>query len=74
VVATPTAAAGLEATDGRELLLAPDAPGFVAALRRLHDEPALRPALTAAGRDLLHRRHDPAAVAAALAAIYSEAG
>jgi hypothetical protein len=43
-------------------------------LVRLHDDPALRPALTAAGRDLLHRRHDPAAVAAALAAIYSEAG
>ncbi len=73
VVATPAAAAGLEATDGRELLLAQDAAGFVAALRRLRDEPGLGPALTAAGRELLRRRHDPATVAAALAAVYLEA-
>ena len=71
VVATPTAAAGLEATDGRELLLAQGADAFAAALRRLHDEPALGPALTAAGRGLLRRRHDPVTVAAALAAIYA---
>jgi len=73
VVATPAAAAGLEATDGRELLLAQGAEGFVAALRRLHDESGLASALTTAGRELLRRRHDPAAVAAALAAIYEEA-
>jgi polysaccharide biosynthesis protein PslH len=73
VVATPAAAAGLEAGDGRELLLAQGADGFVAALRRLHDEPGLRPALIAAGRDLLRRRHDPVNVAAALAGIYADA-
>jgi polysaccharide biosynthesis protein PslH len=71
VVATPAAAAGLEAQGGRELLLAQGAEGFVAALRRLHDEPGLGPALTASGRALLRRRHDPATVAAALAAIYA---
>jgi hypothetical protein len=73
VVATPAAASGLEATDGRELLLAEGAAGFVAALRRLNEEPGLAVALTAAGREFLRRRHDPSAVAAALAAIYAEA-
>jgi Glycosyl transferase 4-like domain/Glycosyl transferases group 1 len=73
VVATPAAAAGLEATDGRELLLAHGAEGFVTALRRLHDERGLGPSLAAAGRELLGRRHDPAGVAASLAAIYEEA-
>jgi hypothetical protein len=73
VVATPAAVAGLEAEDGRELLVARGAEGFVAALRRLHDQPGLATALTAAGRDLLRRRHDPAAVAGALARIYEEA-
>jgi hypothetical protein len=70
IVATPAAAAGLGAEPGRELLVARGADDFVAALRRLHDEPALGPALTAAGRDLLRRRHDPATVAAALTEIY----
>ena len=72
VVATAAAAAGLGAEDGRELLLAEGAAGFVSSLRRLHDEPGLGPALTAAGRALLRRRHDPVAVAAALGAIYAE--
>jgi hypothetical protein len=72
VVATPAAAAGLAAEPGRELLVARSADDFVAALRRLHDEPNLGPALSAAGRELLRRRHDPAAVAAALCAIYAE--
>jgi polysaccharide biosynthesis protein PslH len=74
VVATPAAAAGLEAMDGRELLLAQGADGFVSALCRLHAQPGLGPALTAGGRALLRRRHDPAAVAEALAAIYVEVG
>jgi glycosyltransferase involved in cell wall biosynthesis len=74
VIATPAAAAGLEAVDGRELLLAQGAGGFVAALRRLHSEPGLGPTLTAAGRSLLRRRHDPATVATALAEIYALAG
>jgi glycosyltransferase involved in cell wall biosynthesis len=72
VVATAAAAAGLRVEDGRELLLARGADGFVAALRRLREEPGLGPALCAAGRALLRRRHDPATVAAALAGIYGE--
>lgn len=72
VVATPAAAAGLEAEDGRELLLARDGPEFAAALGRLAAEPGLAAALVAAGRALLARRHDPDRVAARLGEIYAE--
>jgi len=70
VVATPEAAAGLGATDGRELLLARDGAAFAAALARLPSEPALGPALVEAGRAALRSRHDPARVAGRLAAVY----
>jgi polysaccharide biosynthesis protein PslH len=63
VVATAAAAAGLEARDGVELLLAADGAEFAAALARLHREPGLATALTAGARALLRRRHDPAGVA-----------
>lgn len=74
VVATPAAAAGLGAEDGRELLVAQGSDGFVGALRRLRDEPSLAAALAKAGRALLKRRHDPTAVAAALLRVYEGAG
>ena len=70
-VATPAAAEGLEARDGAELLLAKDGAGFAAALSRLGREPGLAGALTAAGRNLLRRRHDPARVAAQLIEIFA---
>ncbi|HSD65209.1 MAG TPA: glycosyltransferase family 4 protein [Vicinamibacteria bacterium] len=73
VVATPVAAQGLEATHGRELLLARDAEGFADALRRLHGEPGLAAALVAAGRDRLAARHEPADVAARLVEVYASA-
>jgi polysaccharide biosynthesis protein PslH len=73
VVATPEAAQGLEATDGRELLLARDAEGFAVALRRLHEEPGLAAALVTAGRDRLAARHEPGAVAARLIEVYTSA-
>jgi glycosyltransferase involved in cell wall biosynthesis len=73
VVATPAAAAGLEARDEGELLLADDAEGFAAAVARLAAEPALGAALTAAGRRLLAARHDGAGVAARLLAAYRRA-
>jgi glycosyltransferase involved in cell wall biosynthesis len=72
VVATPAAAAGLGAEPGRELLVAEGAAGFAGAIRQLAGEPGLGPALVAAGRALLRRRHDPAAVARTLAGIYAE--
>jgi glycosyltransferase involved in cell wall biosynthesis len=73
VVATPVAAAGLEAEDGRELLLADDAEGFARAIARLSEEPALRQALRENGRAALAARHDPPAIARELAAAYRRA-
>jgi hypothetical protein len=71
VVATPEGAAGLEATDGVDLLVAKDAAGFIAAFRRLAAEPQLPEALVRAGRAALRRRHDPAAVARSLLDLYA---
>jgi glycosyltransferase involved in cell wall biosynthesis len=70
VVATPQAAAGLQAEDGRELLLAEDGPGFAAAVGRLASEPGLRERLLAAGRRSLAAHHDPAAVGRRLLEAY----
>jgi polysaccharide biosynthesis protein PslH len=72
VVATPEGAAGLDAADGVELLVARDAAGFAAACRRLCEEPGLAAALAAAGRAALRRRHDPATVARRLLDLYAE--
>jgi len=74
VIASPAAAAGLDAGDGRELLLAEGAAGFAAALARLDREPALAGRLVAAGRAALAARHHPAAVADRLLALYRSAG
>ena len=70
VVATPQAAAGLGAVDGRELLLAGDPDAFAAAVARLGGEPELRARLIAAGHAALAERHRPAAVAERLLAVY----
>ena len=72
VVATREAAAGLDAADGRQLLIANDAAGFGSAIRRLHADPALARACVEAGRALLRARHDPARIATQLAAIYAD--
>jgi glycosyltransferase involved in cell wall biosynthesis len=70
VVATPAAAAGLDATDGRELLLASTPGAFVDAIRRV---PAERESLAGAGRARLHLHHAPDAIAQALAEVYAAA-
>ncbi len=67
VVATPEAAGGLAATDGGELLLARDGEEFAAAVGRIAAQVGLREGLVARGRAALRTRHDPAAVAGALA-------
>lgn len=72
VVGTPEAVAGLEAVPGRELLVAQDPAGFAGAFARLHREPGLAASLIAAGRSALRERHDPAALARELAALYGE--
>lgn len=73
VVASPEAAAGLDAEDGRELLLARDAADYAAAFARLAREPALAARLTAAGRDVLARFHAPAAIAEEMETVYRAA-
>jgi len=70
VLATPEAAAGLEAEGGRELLLFRDAEELVACLRRLRDEPRLSSRLTANGRARLEGRHNATRVAAGLVRVY----
>jgi Glycosyl transferases group 1 len=69
-VATPAAAEGLLAEDGRELLIARTAAEFVAALARLSRDPRLASSLVAAGRERLAAGHDPAHVASRLAGVY----
>lgn len=72
VVATPAAAAGLDASDGVELLLAESAADFARAIGRLAEDAELRGRLVQSGRALLARRHDPANAARALEGIYRE--
>ena len=73
VVSTPEGAQGLEATDGRELLLARDPESFALALRRLHAEPGFAGLVVAAGRGRLAAHHEPGAIAARLTAVYARA-
>ena len=72
VVGTPAAVAGLEAEDGRELLVAADALDFARAVARLHREPALAEKLVEEGRRARLERHDPARVVADLLEVYRE--
>ena len=73
VVSTPEGAQGLDATDGRELLLARDPESFALALRRLHAEPGVAELVVAAGRRRLAAHHEPGAVAARLTEVYARA-
>lgn len=72
VVGTPAAVAGLEAEDGRELLVAADALDFARAVARLHREPGLARRLVEEGRRARLERHDPARVVEDLLAVYRE--
>jgi len=73
VVATPEAVRGLEAHDGRELLLARDGREFADAIRRLNEEAGLRKQLTVAGRNMVATRHDPARIVTLLDETYQAA-
>lgn len=74
VVGTPEALAGLEAVDGREVLVAHDASGFARSIHRLHSEPELAARQVEEGRRSLRERHDPGRVAADLLAAYADVG
>ena len=66
VVAAADAAAALDATAGRELLVASDGDGLAAALVRVTASPGLADALAAAARQRLETHHRPEAVAGRL--------
>ena len=72
VVATPQAADGLGADDGRELMIARGPQDFVAALRRLASEPRLFSTLVAGGRQRLATDHHPDGISAQLSAVYAD--
>jgi len=69
VVATPAAASGLTAGDGRELLLARNGEEFAVAIERLGSLPGLAERLIAGGRARLAADHDPARFAARFVAL-----
>lgn len=64
VVASPAAASGLDANDGRELLLARGGEEFATAIERLGSMPGLAARLIAGGRARLAADHAPARFAA----------
>lgn len=70
VVATPLGAAGLEAVDGRHLLLAGSAREFSSAILALIADSALRARLAADGQELVRTRYDTRVVAPRLLRLY----
>lgn len=70
VVASPEAASGLDAEDGRELLLATSGDEYATAFARLAREPGLAASLTAAGREVLARFHAPEVIAGEMERVY----
>ncbi|HEV8630285.1 MAG TPA: glycosyltransferase [Thermoanaerobaculia bacterium] len=79
VVATPAAAAGLDAADGEQLLVAEAGEPLAAAIAALAGDgrdgaaSPLRERLVAGGRELLRRRHHPPQVRRQLLAAYRRA-
>lgn len=69
IVASPAAASGLNASDGRELLLAANAEQFAVAIERLGTMPGLAERLIAGGRARLASDHAPAGFATRFAAV-----
>lgn len=74
VVATSTAARGLEANDGRELLIADDPESFAHALHRLATDRSLAARHAEAGRNLLRRHHGLDRFAKELLGLYRQLG
>jgi glycosyltransferase involved in cell wall biosynthesis len=72
VVATPAAASGLAAEDGRDLLLAQEPEEFAAAIARLAAEPGLAERLIAGGRARLAADHSPERFAARFTSLAGE--
>jgi len=73
VVATPQAAQGLGATDGRELMIARTGIEFASAIAKLTDDASVRAAMIAAAREFLRMQHNPAKIAEQMLAVYRDA-
>jgi glycosyltransferase involved in cell wall biosynthesis len=73
VVATAAAAAGLDAEDGRNVLLAASPAAFADAVERVRGDAALRARLAAGGHATLRADHAPADIAGRLVDIYAQA-
>jgi polysaccharide biosynthesis protein PslH len=73
VIASPAAIAGLDAEDGRDVLVAADGRAFAEAAVRLASDPSLRARLVHEGRATLARRHDPKRIAEATLGVYRQA-
>ena len=72
VIATPDAAAGLEAKAGGELLIARNAQDFTEALAAIASLPALRQSLKDTARKMLRERHAPEKVAGMYVETFAE--
>ena len=73
VIASPAAIAGLDAEDGRDVLVAADARAFAESAARLVGDASLRARLVEGGRATLARRHDPRRIAEATLEVYRQA-
>jgi glycosyltransferase involved in cell wall biosynthesis len=72
VVSTPLGCEGLAVEDGKHLLIADDAEGFVAAVARLLTDRALAGRLTLEARALVERDYDWTGIADRLLSVYDE--
>lgn len=66
VIATPVAVEGMQLTDGRDVLVAPDANGFVNAILRLQRDAALWQQLSTGGQNNVRQHFSPASADATL--------
>ena len=66
VVATACAVEGMHLRPGEDVLVADDAAGFAAAVRRLHEDPALWQRLSQAGQENTRRHFSPEAARAVI--------
>lgn len=73
VITSQQAASGMQATPGRDLVVAADAVTFGQAIVRLIENPAERQALSAAGRRYVENHHSWLAVVNQLEAVYADA-
>lgn len=73
VVATPEAAAGLDAANERDLLLGSSPGELAAGIQQVSTSPELRGRLIAGGRQALTDRHDPGRTSERLVELYRQA-